>query len=96
MAQIYDFYYTFVIDDIPFSDLADEIVDYFKENDYQGLCYKKDDRMRVITIGMTRREVEEMKYKFKGYHVKQLVDLDVINDCLNPFLRFYGIRKEEY
>ena len=94
MATLYEFYYTFVIDALPFDDLEDSIVQYFKDNDYQGYCYRKDDRIRVITIGMTRREVDEMKFSFKGYHVKQLHDLDIINDCLNPFLRFYGIKKD--
>lgn len=95
MKTVYDFYYTFVIDSLPFDDLEDEVVQYLKDNNYKGFCYKKDERVRVVTIGMTRREVDEMKFAFKGYHVKQLQDLDIINDCLNPFIRFYGIYEKD-
>lgn len=96
MNTVNDFYYTFVIDCLPFDDLEDEIVEYLKEFNCKGICYKKYDRIRVVTIGMTRREVDKMKYKFRGYHVKKLHDLDIIRDCLDPFLRFYGIYEKDY
>lgn len=96
MNTVYDFYYTFVIDCLSFDDLDDEIVEYLNEFNFKGFCYRKDERIRVVTIGMTRREVDKMKYKFRGYHVKQLHDLDIISDCLNPFLRFYGIYEKDY
>lgn len=91
-----DFYYTFKIESLPFDDLEDEIIDYFSFHGYCGFCYKNDNCiLRVVTIGMTRRKVDEMKNHFNGYHVKQIYDVDILIDCLNPNYRFYGILKNK-
>lgn len=86
-----EFYYTFKIESLPFDEMEDNIVDYFEENDCKGFCWRTvNDIVRVVTIGMTRKKVEIMKAHFKGYHIKQLYDVDILTDCLNPYYRFYG------
>lgn len=86
-----EFYYTFKVDSLPFDEMEDNIVDYFEENKCKGFCWRTDnDIVRVVTIGMTRKKVEIMKAQFKGYHIKQLYDVDILLDCLNPYYRFYG------
>lgn len=95
--QKLEFVYTFIIDVLPFEDddIQSNIVEFLSDNNYKGVCYRKDDRVRVITIGLTRREVEQMKSEFNGYRLKELHDYEVLIDCLDPFIGFYGILKNK-
>lgn len=91
-----EFAYTFKIECLPFDDLEDTICDYLYDNGFKGFCWRThDDYVRVVTIGMTRKKVDEMKTLFKGFHTKQLSDIDILIDCLNPYYRFYGILEND-
>lgn len=96
--MLMEFTYTFTCEGLPFSETEDEIVEYMQFHEIRGFCWKQQNGyIRVITIGSTRRKVEIMKSFFKGYHLKELHEVEIMLDLIYPDdIKIYGYLDKRY